>query len=94
VENGTPMWKRSLRKRAEGPYEWKENGKKKKTINEPKRLDEINQEDLQRLQTPDPELNRVLGGGIVPGSSRTYRWRTGHWEIYTHAASSFANDGA
>ncbi len=57
-----------IEKAGRRPYEWKENGKKKKTINEPKRLDEINQEDLQRLQTPDPELNRVLGGGIVPGS--------------------------
>jgi DNA repair protein RadA/Sms len=31
-------------------------------------LDDLNVEDLPRITTPDPELNRVLGGGIVPGS--------------------------
>ncbi len=31
-------------------------------------LDSLNPEVLTRLVTPDEELNRVLGGGIVPGS--------------------------
>jgi DNA repair protein RadA/Sms len=31
-------------------------------------LDDINPDDAPRLKTPDEELNRVLGGGIVPGS--------------------------
>ncbi len=35
--------------------------------NKPKRLEEIQHEDQPRLLTPDNELNRVLGGGIVRG---------------------------
>src|SRR4249919_3142188 len=31
-------------------------------------LDEIESSEEKRIVTPDPELNRVLGGGIVPGS--------------------------
>jgi DNA repair protein RadA/Sms len=31
-------------------------------------LDQINPDDAPRLKTSDEELNRVLGGGIVPGS--------------------------
>ncbi len=34
----------------------------------PKALSEINYAEQPRLLTPDAELNRVLGGGIVPGS--------------------------
>lgn len=34
----------------------------------PKLLDDIRHEDRPRLVTPDKELNRVLGGGIVAGS--------------------------
>ncbi len=37
-------------------------------LNKPKKLDEITTAADVRLQTPDGELNRVLGGGIVPGS--------------------------
>jgi DNA repair protein RadA/Sms len=33
-----------------------------------KRIDEIEQESLNRIPTQDPELERVLGGGIVPAS--------------------------
>lgn len=36
--------------------------------NRPKPLDQIALSDQQRLITPDNELNRVLGGGIVEGS--------------------------
>ncbi|HEX8316015.1 MAG TPA: DNA repair protein RadA [Flavisolibacter sp.] len=41
-----------------------ETGTSKKT----KHLNEIETKDQARLQTIDAELNRVLGGGIVPGS--------------------------
>ena len=34
----------------------------------PQRLDEIRKSDHRRIDTGDPEVNRVLGGGIVPGS--------------------------
>lgn len=34
----------------------------------PQRLSEISASEEQRINTHDPELNRVLGGGIVPGS--------------------------
>jgi len=34
----------------------------------PKHLDEITYDQQQRIATSDGELNRVLGGGIVPGS--------------------------
>ncbi|HPW86134.1 MAG TPA: DNA repair protein RadA, partial [Chitinophagales bacterium] len=36
--------------------------------NKPQLLEEISSENRQRTITSDPELNRVLGGGIVPGS--------------------------
>jgi len=32
------------------------------------RIDEVTTEHEVRMNTPDPELNRVLGGGMVPGS--------------------------
>lgn len=34
----------------------------------PKKISEISAENFQRIITKDAELNRVLGGGIVPGS--------------------------
>lgn len=39
-----------------------------KRTNSPKILHDIKAEDLPRIVTPDNELNRVLGGGIVPGA--------------------------
>ncbi len=36
--------------------------------NKPLRLKEIPLQDAPRIDTKDPELNRVLGGGLVPGS--------------------------
>lgn len=39
-----------------------------KTAPKPKAIHAINFEEQPRLRTPDDELNRVLGGGIVPGS--------------------------
>ncbi|MCD6346208.1 MAG: DNA repair protein RadA [Bacteroidales bacterium] len=34
----------------------------------PKRLEEINDEDIKRLHTGNNEFDRVVGGGLVPGS--------------------------
>ena len=39
-----------------------------KTVNKPKNLSEISKQERYRIITEDDELNRVLGGGIVPGS--------------------------
>ena len=47
-----------------GWEEYHENGKKNKTVT----LQEIKSGEEKRLHTPDDELNRALGGGIVPGS--------------------------
>ena len=38
------------------------------TKSKPQLLQEISNENRQRITTSDSELNRVLGGGIVPGS--------------------------
>jgi len=40
----------------------------KKSVSTPKKLSEIQKTALFRLKTPDNEFNRILGGGIVPGS--------------------------
>jgi DNA repair protein RadA/Sms len=47
--------------------EWRQESVRTKSIR-PKTLNEIESAPEYRLQTPDAELNRVLGGGIVPGS--------------------------
>ncbi|GEO23176.1 DNA repair protein RadA [Cyclobacterium qasimii] len=47
---------------------WKASGKSTKKANQPKPLREITFEEQSRLMTGDIELDRVLGGGIVPGS--------------------------
>lgn len=47
--------------------EWRQAGTKEKTAR-PKTLNEIESSGEIRIATPDQELNRVLGGGIVPGS--------------------------
>ncbi len=46
---------------------WK-NYKEEKRTNKTISLNEVDNSDEKRLPTPDPELNRVLGGGIVAGS--------------------------
>ena len=43
---------------------WK--GSSKKTT--PKKLSDIDRKNVPRIVTSDAELNRVLGGGIIPGS--------------------------
>jgi DNA repair protein RadA/Sms len=42
--------------------------KSKSTKNEPRLMQDISMADQMRLDSSDVELNRVLGGGIVPGS--------------------------
>lgn len=44
--------------------QWDDYGPKLKTI----ALKDVNSAEEKRILTTDPELNRVLGGGIVPGS--------------------------
>ena len=47
--------------------EWRQEASKNRQA-KPKTLNEIESASEPRLITPDQELNRVLGGGIVPGS--------------------------
>ena len=47
--------------------EWRQESVKSK-VSRPKTLEEIEPAFEVRIPTPDKELNRVLGGGIVPGS--------------------------
>lgn len=47
--------------------DWKNYHEEKRT-NKTVSLNEIKSSEEKRLATADPELNRVLGGGIVPGS--------------------------
>lgn len=51
------------------PFDWKQ-GNKEATIkkNKPVSLTGIKESTLARIDTGDTEFNRVLGGGIVPGS--------------------------
>jgi DNA repair protein RadA/Sms len=54
--------------REEAPKnEWRQNSTRQKTI-EPKTLDRIESSKDLRIHSGDQELDRVLGGGIVPGS--------------------------
>jgi len=52
--------------KTKGEAIWKEDGEK--ITRKAHRIDEVTAQDEVRMQTPDPELNRVLGGGMVPGS--------------------------
>lgn len=47
---------------------WKQNGSSSARSAQPLKINEIEWSKERRIQTPDPEFNRVLGGGIVPGS--------------------------
>ncbi|MBX9851960.1 MAG: DNA repair protein RadA [Cytophagaceae bacterium] len=44
------------------------NSTSQQVANKPKAINEISYDEEKRTKTPDDELNRVLGGGIVPGS--------------------------
>ena len=45
---------------------WEDGNKKEK--NKAHKINEVKIEDSERMMMPDEELNRVLGGGMVPGS--------------------------
>jgi DNA repair protein RadA/Sms len=47
--------------------EWRQESGKSR-VSKPKTLEEMESTGEVRITTPDQELNRVLGGGIVPGS--------------------------
>lgn len=57
-----------IHKEETGRGSWKSNSGTTKRTNSPRKLQEINFEEHPRLVTKDAELDRVLGGGIVPGS--------------------------
>lgn len=57
-----------VQKEESGRGTWKQAAGKEKRAAAPRRLQEINFEEQPRLVTGDQELDRVLGGGIVPGS--------------------------
>src|SRR5690606_11970972 len=44
------------------------NSTSQQIANKPRAIHEITYNEEERVRTPDSELNRVLGGGIVPGS--------------------------
>ena len=50
------------------PKDWKTSTNEVKRTPKPLRIAEIEYSQEERLNTHDGELNRVLGGGIVPGS--------------------------
>ncbi len=47
---------------------WKSSSNESQRVSKPLRIHEIDSNEEVRLDTRDGELNRVLGGGIVPGS--------------------------
>jgi len=57
-----------IHKEEAGPGTWKTGKSNDKRASKPQKLQEINFEEHPRIVTDDPELDRVLGGGIVPGS--------------------------
>jgi DNA repair protein RadA/Sms len=56
-----------LQKEYGSKNEWR-NEAKKQRAETPQKISEVNSASVHRMQTEDAELNRVLGGGIVPGS--------------------------
>lgn len=57
-----------IQKEETGKGSWKPQGTGVKKTNSPQKIAEVNYEAQARWVTGDPELDRVLGGGIVPGS--------------------------
>jgi DNA repair protein RadA/Sms len=54
--------------KAEETVLWKKKEDKKTRSPQPQLLSEVKARDEQRFDLPDKEINRVLGGGLVPGS--------------------------
>ena len=63
----------------EAPKEWASESTKE--ITSPIRMDAIDVAEVPRIKTQDEELNRVLGGGLVPGSVILTWRRTWNWKI-------------
>ncbi|UJP66251.1 DNA repair protein RadA [Mongoliitalea daihaiensis] len=57
-----------VQKEEQGLGTWKAGLSKERKAAKPRLLHEVNFEEQPRVVTGDAELNRVLGGGIVPGS--------------------------
>lgn len=57
-----------VQKEDAGKGSWKTSTNTTKKVNSPQKIQEVQYADLPRWITLDPELDRVLGGGIVPGS--------------------------
>ncbi|MEQ8425794.1 MAG: DNA repair protein RadA, partial [Cyclobacteriaceae bacterium] len=56
-----------IEKAGKNKTEWRQESSRTKQA-KPKKLEEIEPTSGFRILTPDNELNRVLGGGIIPGS--------------------------
>ena len=54
--------------RSEDPPVWKKNVGAKKKVAQAQLLNDVAIKDEHRIAVPDQEMNRVLGGGLVPGS--------------------------
>lgn len=57
-----------IQKEDAGKGSWKPSGSTAKKSSTPKKIQEVNYDEMPRYITGDDELDRVLGGGIVPGS--------------------------
>ena len=69
--NACKSWNTIVEEVVEKPLknDWKPiNSTKTKRVSKPLRVNEINLAEETRLNTYDEEFNRVLGGGLVPGS--------------------------
>ncbi|SPZ88234.1 DNA repair protein RadA [Sphingobacterium multivorum] len=64
--------------------EWRSSttGGSTKRANKAAIIHEIVYQDELRILTPDQEFNRVLGGGIVPGSLVLIGGEPRYWEVY------------
>ncbi len=66
--------------------DWKPQATREvKRTAKPLKIAEIEYSKEPRLNTLNAELNRVLGGGIVPGSSNLAWRRTRYWKEYVVA---------
>ncbi len=52
----------------EDKQSWSASSSSTRVVSKPQAIPQIDYESVERIVTPDAELNRVLGGGIVPGS--------------------------
>lgn len=69
--NGCGEWNtvvEEILEREDKPFNYKSGKQSKAATPSLKPLKEVAAGEQSRIQTPDAELNRVLGGGIVPGS--------------------------